>query len=80
VRHRVTDLGTLLDLARSGLAVAVVPTLGRPREDAALALRPVAGGGLRRQLFAVVRRGASAGPALEALIDALRAQVSLNAT
>jgi DNA-binding transcriptional LysR family regulator len=76
VRHRVTDLGTLLDLARSGLAVAVVPALGRPREDAALVLRPVAGGGLRRQLFAAVRRGAGARPALEAMIDALRARVS----
>jgi DNA-binding transcriptional LysR family regulator len=76
VRHRVTDLGTLLDLARSGLAVAVVPALGRPREDAALALRPVAGEGLRRTLFAAVCRGAGARPAIEALLDALRARVS----
>lgn len=76
VRHRVTDLGTLLDLARSGLAVAVVPALSRPREDAALALRPVAGGGLRRMLFAAVRRGAGGRPAIEVLIDALRVRLS----
>jgi DNA-binding transcriptional LysR family regulator len=76
VRHRVTDLGTLLDLARSGLAVALVPALGRPREDAALALRPVAGGGIRRQLFAAVRRAARARPALGALIEALRRELS----
>jgi DNA-binding transcriptional LysR family regulator len=76
VRHRVTDFWTLLDLARSGLAIAVVPALGRPQEDAALALRPVAGEGLRRTLFAAVRRGADARPAIKALIDALRERVS----
>ena len=57
VRHRVTDLGTLLDLVRSGLAVALVPSLGGPREDGSLALRPAAGAGMERALFAAVRRG-----------------------
>jgi DNA-binding transcriptional LysR family regulator len=76
VRHRVTDLGTLLDLARSGLAVALVPTLGGLSEQRGLALRPVAGGGLHRNLFAAARRGAAARPALGVLVEALRAQVS----
>jgi DNA-binding transcriptional LysR family regulator len=76
VRHRVTDLGTLLDLARSGLAVALVPSLGGLSEDTGLALRPVAGGGLQRNLFAAARRGAAARPALGVLVDALRARVS----
>jgi DNA-binding transcriptional LysR family regulator len=76
IRHRVTDLGTLLDLARSGLAVALVPTLGGLGEQPGLALRPVAGGGLQRRLFAAVRRGAAARPALDVLVEALRARVS----
>jgi DNA-binding transcriptional LysR family regulator len=76
IRHRVTDLGTLLDLARSGLAVAIVPALGGPAEDRAVALRPVAGGGLSRTLFAATRRGAAERRALAVLLDALRARLS----
>ena len=76
IRHRVTDLGTLLDLARSGLAVAIVPSLGGPTEDGSLALRPVGGGGLSRRLFAATRRGAAERPTLAVLLDALRARVS----
>ena len=76
IRHRVTDLGTLLDMARSGLAVALVPTLGGLSEGPGLALRPVAGRGLERKLFAAVRRGAAARPALDVLVEALRERVS----
>jgi DNA-binding transcriptional LysR family regulator len=76
IRHRVTDFGTLLDIARSGLAVALVPSLGGAREGRGLALRPVAGGGLERKLFAAARRGAAARPALDVLVEALRARVS----
>ena len=76
IRHRVTDLGTLLDMARSGLAVALVPTLGGLSEGRGLALRPVAGGGLERKLFAAARRGAAARPALDVLVEALRTRVS----
>jgi DNA-binding transcriptional LysR family regulator len=72
----VTDLGTLLDLARAGLAVAIVPSLGGPAEDGSLALRPVAGGGLGRRLFAATRRGAAERPALAALVAALRERLS----
>ena len=76
IRHRVTDLGTLLDMARAGLAVALVPTLSGLSERPGLALRPVAGGGLERKLFAATRRGAAARPALDLLVEALRARVS----
>jgi len=76
IRHRVTDFGTLLDISRSGLAVALVPSLGGASEGRGLALRPVAGGGLERKLFAAARRGAAARPALDVLVEALRARVS----
>ena len=73
VRHRVTDLGTL---ARSGLAVALVPTLGRPEEDRELALRPLAGRSKRRSRFAAVRSAAHARPGLGVFLAELRARVS----
>jgi DNA-binding transcriptional LysR family regulator len=72
VRHRVTDLHTLLDLARAGLAVTLVPLLGKAEEGRGLALRPLAGGGLRRTLFAAVRRSAIGRPAVDALLEELR--------
>ena len=76
VRHRVTDLHTLLDLARGGLAVTLVPALGGAKEGDGLALRALAGGGLRRSIFAAVRRSAARRPAIEALVDELRARAA----
>ena len=73
VRHRVTDLHTLLDLARGGLAVTLVPALGGAKEGNGLALRQLRGGGLRRSIFAAVRRSAGRRPAIEALLAELRA-------
>lgn len=71
VRHRVTDLHTLLELARSGLAVALVPARGGAREGAGLALRPPAQSDLRRGLFLAVRRASADRPALSALVEEL---------
>jgi DNA-binding transcriptional LysR family regulator len=76
IGHRVTDLHTLLDLARGGLAVALVPVLGGAREGDGLALRPLQGGGLRRSIFAAVRRSTAARPAVEALLGELRARTA----
>lgn len=76
VGHRVTDLGTLLELARHGLAVALVPSLGGAQEGEGLALRPVAGGGLARTLFCAVRRSSSERAGLSALVDQLRGLTS----
>ena len=72
VRHRVSDLGSLLELARRELAVALVPSLGGAEEGEGLALRPLAGGGLERTLFCAVRRSSSERPALSAFVDQLR--------
>ena len=74
VRHRVTDLHTLLDLARGGLAVTLVPVLGGAKEEHGLALRPLQSGGLRRSIFAAVRRSAAARPAVNALLRELTAR------
>jgi DNA-binding transcriptional LysR family regulator len=77
VRHRVTDLHTLLDLARGGLAVTLVPALGGAKEGHGLALRPLDRDGLRRSIFAAVRRSAAARPAVAALLGELRTQRDL---
>jgi DNA-binding transcriptional LysR family regulator len=72
LRHRVNDLQTMLSLAAGGMAVALVPALGRPelREDVALV--PLAGRDLRRSLFAALRVGARERPAVAALLEAIR--------
>ena len=56
VRHRVTDLHTLLDLARGGLAVTLVPRLGGAAEGS----WPRAAAARRRRAAAQpLRRGAA---------------------
>lgn len=76
VAHRVSDLGTLLELARCGLAVALVPALGGAVEGKGLALRSAAGGGLKRTLFLAVRRSSAERPALSAFVDQVRGLTS----
>ena len=72
LRHRVNDLQTMLSLAAGGLAVALVPALGRPEQRADVAVRPLKGRGLSRSVFAAVRAGAAERPAIRALLDAIR--------
>jgi DNA-binding transcriptional LysR family regulator len=71
-RHRVNDMQTILELVAAGLAVALVPTLGRPERRTDVAVRPLAGRGLSRSVFASVRAGAGGRPAVAALLEALR--------
>jgi DNA-binding transcriptional LysR family regulator len=72
VRHRVNDLETMLELAAAGLAVALVPWLGGPARRGDVVVRPLAGGGISRSVFAAVRAGAAERPAVGALLGALR--------
>lgn len=72
VKHRVTDLGTLLELARRGLAVALVPAMGGAEEGNGLALRSLAEGGLRRTVFLAVRRSSAERPAVSAFVAQVR--------
>ena len=77
IRHRVTDLGTLLDLARAGLAVAIVPSLGRSGRGRLT--RAPAGGGRRPGPQAVrgdEARGGRAARRSRALVAALRERLS----
>jgi DNA-binding transcriptional LysR family regulator len=70
-RHRVNDMQTILALVAAGLAVALVPRLGRPERRSDVTIRPLAGRGLSRNVFASVRAGAAERPAVRALLDAI---------
>lgn len=71
VGHRVSDMGTLLDLARRGLAVSLVPALGGAEEGDGLALRTLTEGGLQRSLFCAVRRSSADRPAVSVFLAEL---------
>jgi hypothetical protein len=53
-----------------------VPVLGGAKEGDGLALRPLQGGGLRRSIFAAVRRSVAARPPIEALLGELRVRTA----
>lgn len=72
VQHRSNDATLLIDAAVNGVAAAVVPVLGRP-DERPVAVREIAGGGLRRSIFAAMRRGRRDHPAVAAVLDALQA-------
>ena len=73
LRHRSNDADVQLELVRSGAAVALLPPLTLPPGDPALAIRDIAGGGLRRRLVAVTRDTPPA-PALTAFQSEVSAQ------
>ena len=76
VHHRANDVGLLVQLAADGRGVTLVPALGQPEAHPNVAIRPVAGAGLERRLFAAVRRGGSARPAVATTLDALQARAA----
>jgi DNA-binding transcriptional LysR family regulator len=72
VRHRANDVAVLLDLAADGHGVALIPALGQPDAHPRIAVRPVAGRGIERRLYAAVRRGGGQRPPVAATLTALR--------
>lgn len=72
LRHRSNDLLALLELVRSAGAVSLLPDLVGMRDDDGVAVRDLADGALHRTVFALVRRGTGARPALAAFRAALR--------
>jgi DNA-binding transcriptional LysR family regulator len=67
IRHQANDVRLLLQLAASGLAIALVPSMGfEPVEG--VVTRPTPRG---REIFASVRRGSAANPVVAAVLDAL---------
>jgi DNA-binding transcriptional LysR family regulator len=74
VRHQATDCDIQLALVRTTGAIALLPALTLPRHDPTLAVRDIAGAGLRRRLLAYTREGPRS-PALTALLAAAAEQL-----
>ncbi|HEY6776700.1 MAG TPA: LysR family transcriptional regulator [Thermoleophilaceae bacterium] len=73
VQHRANDLQILLELVAAGHAASLMPGLGNPGAILGVTALPAAGQPLGRTIFTAVRRSSVRQPAVEALLDALRA-------
>jgi DNA-binding transcriptional LysR family regulator len=71
VRHYSTDWHAVASLVAVGGGVALVPRLAQPLTEQGLVLRPLAGPGAARNIFAAVRAGAQDDPVLAATLGAL---------
>jgi DNA-binding transcriptional LysR family regulator len=72
VRHWANDIAILIALVASHQGVVLLPGLARAERDERIATRPIEGSDLRRTIYALARRTASARPSIRALIEALR--------
>lgn len=72
VRHHVNDIRILSQLAQMGVAVALIPALGRHMVHSDVVLRPAAGPPMDRRVFTAVRRGSRERPSVAAVLGVLR--------
>ena len=72
VRHRTNDAAISLGLVARGLAVAMLPALALLGRPPGLALREIAEGPVRRQIFAATRATDAGRPSTRALLTAVR--------
>ena len=72
IRHHSDDLLVLRSLVASGHALTFLPEVLTTREDDAVALRALAGGDLRREVFVAIRAGTARRPAVAAVREAIR--------
>lgn len=68
IRHQVNDVQLLLTIVSQQMAIAVVPSLGLYADISGVELRPMP---RSREIFASVRRGSAAHPAVGAVLAAL---------
>ncbi|HKT55701.1 MAG TPA: LysR family transcriptional regulator [Microbacterium sp.] len=73
--HESMEFENHLELVRAGLGVALVPRMGRPPLHADLVAIPTADPASARGVSAVHRRSQTDSPALQAVLDAIRAAV-----
>ena len=74
IRHRASDMTVMLALVARGRAVAMVPALGQPERDEAVAVRGIAEQRFTRDVFAAVRAVDRERPATRAVVEALSAK------
>jgi DNA-binding transcriptional LysR family regulator len=73
LRHRTNDLLILLTMVGTTGAVTLLPDLVRAEDDGAVAVRELAEGDLRREVFALARAESAGRPAVAAVLGALAA-------
>ncbi len=71
IRHYSNDWHAVASLVAVGCGVALVPRLAQPLAVEGFVLRPLAGVGAARNIFAAVRAGAQDDPVLAATLQAL---------
>ena len=69
--HRASDLLLLLGLVRAGRAVALLPDILGADQDDSVAVRPIAGHTVKREISTLVRTSSSVRPTVVALRTAL---------
>jgi DNA-binding transcriptional LysR family regulator len=73
IRHRTNDSVLSLALVADGQAVTLLPRLVRPDAHPGVAVRAIAGGSVRRTIFAATRAADARRPSVQALLAAVRA-------
>jgi molybdate transport repressor ModE-like protein len=71
IRHYSSDWSAVASLVAVGCGVALVPRLAQPLVVPGFSLRPLAGVGAARNIFAAVRAGAQEDPVLAATLQVL---------
>jgi DNA-binding transcriptional LysR family regulator len=72
IRHRTNDATVSLALVARGLAVSLLPDLVLPGRHPGVALRPIAGDPVARDILAVTRSADAARPSTQAALAAIR--------
>jgi DNA-binding transcriptional LysR family regulator len=76
IRHRANDANVSLALVASGLAVALLPDLPLVGRHPGVVVRSLAGGPIRRAIFAATRTADAARPSTKAVLAAVRDAVA----
>lgn len=76
IRHRASDWMTILTMVQAGMGVALVPRATRFPLPAGVVVVPMSGQEVRRHVYAAVRRGSDARPAIATYLAALQKAAS----
>ncbi|MQA11880.1 MAG: LysR family transcriptional regulator [Pseudonocardiaceae bacterium] len=71
IRHRASDWTAILAMVEAGMGVAFAPRTALTSVPGGVAVVPTSGRDVRRHVYAAVRRGAAARPAVAAYLSAL---------
>jgi DNA-binding transcriptional LysR family regulator len=76
IRHRANDANVSLSLVAAGQAVALLPDLPLRGRPAGVTVHSIAGGPIRREIFAATRGADAVRPSTQAVLAAVRSEVA----